>query len=253
LASADADAKTVAGRYLTTRRSESSFLRVGAVEENVKVTPDENGTIKVEPFKDFNGQIKKWQEIAPLVYRSVNGQDLLAFVRDAQGNMLLAPNFPAAAEQRVSLAQSADFSQALIVGVLVILGLTLVCWPVAAMIRGHYNQRLDLDPSYMRLRPWVRVVCAVDIAFLLIFLIVLTSGGINTLSSRSDFKFHAIQCLGVLGALGIFVVLLASLRSWRDPHAWLWAKVWNLLILLACLGFVWFSYHWNLLNFNMNY
>jgi hypothetical protein len=49
------------------------------------------------------------------------------------------------------------------------------------------------------------------------------------------------------------IVLLASLRSWRDPHAWFWGKVWNLLLLLACLGFVWFSYHWNLLNFNLNY
>ena len=77
--------KTVAGRYLTTRRSESSFLKVGAVEDNVTVTPDENGTIKVEPFKDFNGQIKKWQEIAPLVYRSVDGEELLAFVHDATG------------------------------------------------------------------------------------------------------------------------------------------------------------------------
>jgi CubicO group peptidase (beta-lactamase class C family) len=253
LASADADAKSVSGRYLTTRRSESSFLKVGAVQENVEVTPDENGTIKVEPFKDFNGQIKKWQEIAPLVYRSVNGQDLLAFVHDARGKMILAPNFPAAAEQRVSLVASADFNQALILGVLVILALTLVCWPLAAIIRGHYHQRLELDPEYMRLRPWVRVVCAVDIAFLVIFLMVLTSGGINTLSSRSDLKFHAIQPLGVLGALGTVVVLLASLRSWRDPHAWFWGKVWNLLLLLACLGFVWFSYHWNLLNFNLNY
>jgi CubicO group peptidase (beta-lactamase class C family) len=253
LASADADAKAVAGRYLTTRRSESSFLKVGVVEENVQVTPDENGTIKVDPFKDFNGQIKKWQEIAPLVYRAVNGQDLLAFVHDAQGNMVLAPNFPAAAEQRVSLVWSADFNQSLIVGIIVILGLTLVCWPLAAIIRAHYHQPLDLDAGYLRLRPWVRVICVVDIAFLCIFLMVLTSGGINTLSSKSDFKFHAIQCLGVLGALGTILVLLASLRSWRDPHAWFWGKVWNLLLLLACLGFVWFSYHWNLLNFNMNY
>ena len=253
LASADADAKTVAGRYLTTRRSESSFLKVGAVEENVRVTPDENATIKVEPFKDFNGQLKQWQEIAPLVYRSVHGQDLLAFVHDYQGNMLLAPNFPAAAEQRVSLVQSADFNQALILGVLIILGLTLVCWPLAAVIRAHYHQRLDLDASYMRLRPWVRVVCAVDVSFLLVFLMVLTSGGISVLSSRTDFKFQAIQFVGVLGALGTVVVLLASLRSWRDPQAWFWGKVWNLLLLLACLGFVWFSYHWNLLNFNMNY
>lgn len=253
LASADADAKSVAGRYLTTRRSESTFLKVGAVEDNVRVTPDENGTLKIEPFKDFNGQTKKWQEIAPLVYRSVNGQDLLAFVHDAQGNMVLAPNFPAAAEQHISLVQSADFNQALIVGVLVVLGLTLACWPIAAMIRGHYHQRLDLDAGYLRLRPWVRVVCAVDIAFVCIFLMVLTSDGINALSSKTDMKFHAIQAVGVLGALGTIIVLLATLRSWRDPHAWFWGKVWNLLLLLACLGFVWFSWHWNLLNFNLNY
>jgi hypothetical protein len=252
-ATAEADAKTVAGRYLTSRRSESNFLKVGAVEENVQVTPDENGTIKVEPFKDFNGQIKKWQEIAPLVYRSVNGQDLLAFRRDDQGNMLLAPNFPAAAEQRVSLVASADFNQSLILGVLIVLALTLLCWPLAAIIRGHYHQQLDLDSSYMRLRPWVRVICAVDIAFLVIFLTTLTNAGTSALSSKNDFKFHAIQSLGVLGALGTIVVLLACLRSWRDPHAWFWGKAWNLLLLLACVGFVWFSYHWNLLNFNMNY
>ncbi|MCU1255866.1 MAG: beta-lactamase [Candidatus Angelobacter sp.] len=253
LANADADAKTVAGRYLTSRRSESSFLKVGAVEENVRVTPDENGTIRVEPFKDFNGQIKKWQEISPLVYRSVNGQDLLAFRRDDQGNMLLAPNFPAAAEQRVSRLNSADFNQSLILGILIVLGLTLLCWPLAAIIRGHYHQQLDLDSSYLRLRPWVRVVCAVDVAFLLIFLTVLTSAGPNDLSSRTDFKFHAIQSLGVVGALGTIIVMLACLRSWRDPHAWFWGKAWNLLLLMACLGFVWFSYHWNLLNFNLNY
>ncbi|MCU1333703.1 MAG: beta-lactamase [Candidatus Angelobacter sp.] len=253
LASADADAKTVAGRYLTSRRSESNFLKVGAIEENVRVTPDENGTIKVEPFKDFNGQIKTWQEIAPLVYRSVHGQDLIAFLHDDHGNMLLAPNFPAAAEQRISLLNSADFNQSLILGIVVILGLTLLCWPLAAMIRGHYHQRLDLDPSYMRLRPWVRVVCAVDISFLVIFLTVLTSAGVSALSSKNDLKFHAIQSLGVLGALGTMVVLLACLRSWRDPQAWFWGKVWNLLLLVACLAFVWFSYHWNLLNFNMNY
>ncbi|HWS17044.1 MAG TPA: hypothetical protein VN223_03480, partial [Candidatus Elarobacter sp.] len=253
LASADADAKTVAGRYLTSRRSESNFLKAGAVEENVQVTPEENGTIKVEPLKDFNGQIKKWQEIAPQVYRSVNGQDLIAFRRDDQGNMQLAPNFPAAVEQRISLVASADFNQALILGVMVVLGLTLLCWPLAAIIRGHYHQQLNLDSAYLRLRPWVRIVCAVDVAFLMIFLTVLSSAGPSALSSRTDLKFHAIQSLGVLGALGTVVVLLACLRSMRDPQAWFWSKAWNLLLLLACLGFVWFSLHWNLLNFNMNY
>ena len=62
-----------------------------------------------------------------------------------------------------------------------------------------------------------------------------------------------IQTLGLLGALGTFAVLLACLRSWRDNHEWFWAKVWNGLLLVACVAFVWFSYHWNLLNFNLTY
>jgi CubicO group peptidase (beta-lactamase class C family) len=253
LATAEADARTVAGRYLSSRRSESTFLKVGAVEENVEVTPEENGILKIEPFKGFNGQIKKWQEVAPLVYRAVDGQDLIVFVRDDQGRMQLAPNFPAAVEQRVALVASSDFNQSLILAVLIVLGLTLVCWPLAAIIRGHFHVRLELDAAYLRLRPWVRAVCAVDVAFLLVFLTVLNNAGTSGLSTRSDFKFEVIESLGLIGAMGTVVVLLACLRSWKDPHAWFWGKVWNLLVLLACLGFVWFSYHWNLINFNMNY
>jgi CubicO group peptidase (beta-lactamase class C family) len=253
LASAEADAHTVAGRYLSSRRSESTFLKASALDDNVQVTPDENGTLKIEPFKDFNGQIKKWQEIAPLLYRSVNGQDLVAFRRNDSGQMLLVPNFPAVVMQRIPLRANADFNQSLIVAVLIMLGLTLLCWPVAAIIRGHYHQRLELDPSYMRLRLWVRVVCALDIIFIALLLITLSSDGLNALSSRNDFKFEAIQFIGLLGAAGTIVVLLACLRSWRDPLTWFWTKVWNLFLLLACVGFVWFAYYWNLLNFNMNY
>jgi CubicO group peptidase (beta-lactamase class C family) len=254
LSTADADAKAVAGHYLTSRRSESSFLKVAAVDDNIQVTPDENGTIKVEPFKDFNGELKKWEEIAPLVYRSVNGQDLIAFRRlDHDGQMQLIPNFPAVVYQRIKLIANSDFNQSLILVVLIILGLTLVFWPIGAIIRGHYHHRLDLDAPSLRLRPWVRLVCALDIAFLLIFFKVLTSDSLAALSSRNDLKFHLIQTLGTIGALGTIVVLIACFRSWRDPHEWFWAKVWNLLLVVACLGFVWFSYQWNLLNFNMNY
>jgi CubicO group peptidase (beta-lactamase class C family) len=253
LSTAEADAKSVAGHYLTSRRSESNFLKVAAVDDNVQVTPDEKGTIKVEPFKDFSGQTKKWQEIAPLVYRSVNGQDLIAFRRDERGQMQLAVNFPAVVLERISVVTSSDFNQALVVAVLIILGLTLVGWPLAAMVRAHYHQRLELDAAYLRLRPWVRAVCATDLAFLILFFLTITSDSPATLSSRTDLKLQAIQVVGLLGALGTVVVLLATLRSWRDHHLWFWAKVWNLLVLLACIGFVWFSYHWKLINFNMNY
>ena len=167
--------------------------------------------------------------------------------------MQLAVNFPAVVLQRVSLYTNSDFNQILILAVLIVLGLTLLCWPLASIIRGHYHQRLELDPGYMRLRPWVRGVCAVNIGFLVYFFVAITSDDPGALSSRSDLKLQAIQAFGWIGALGTVVVFLACLRSWKDNHVWFWAKVWNLLVLLACIGFVWFGYHWKLLNFSMNY
>src|SRR5262249_38507970 len=152
---------------------------------------------------------------------------------------------------RVRLIANSDFNQLLILGVLIVLGLTVVFWPVSAMIRSHYHHRLDLDPQSLRLRPWVRLVCALNLAFLLIFFKVITNDSLATLSSRSDLKFHLIQTLGAVGAVGTVLVLLACVRSLADPHEWFWAKVWNLLLAIACIAFVWFSIHWNLLNFNV--
>ena len=253
ISTADADASAVAGHYVTSRRSESNFLKVAALEDNVEVTPDKDGAIKIEPFKDFNGEIKQWQEIAPLVYRSVNGQDLVAFRRLDHDRMQLIINFPAVVFQRVALAGNSDFNQAVILAVLIVFGLTVIFWPLAALVRGHYHHRLELDTRYLRLRPWVRLVCAVNLAFLIIFYKTIASDSLAVLTSRNDLKFHLIQTLGLLGALGSVVVLLACFRSWSDPHEWFWAKVWNFVLVVACAAFIWFSLHWNLLNFSMNY
>src|SRR6516225_2107801 len=75
-AGAAADAKTVAGRYFSSRRSQTNFLRVSYLQDELMVAPESNGDIKVDALKDFSGQVKKWQEISPLVYRAVNGQEL---------------------------------------------------------------------------------------------------------------------------------------------------------------------------------
>jgi hypothetical protein len=46
---------------------------------------------------------------------------------------------------------------------------------------------------------------------------------------------------------------MGVLRSWRDHNVWFWAKLWNVLVLLACVGFVWIVVYWNVLDFSMNY
>jgi hypothetical protein len=73
------------------------------------------------------------------------------------------------------------------------------------------------------------------------------------LSEKTDLRIHITQVVGVFGALGTILVIIACLRAWRDRNLWWFAKVWNFVLVLACLGFLWFALYWNVLNFNLNY
>jgi hypothetical protein len=104
------------------------------------------------------------------------------------------------------------------------------------------------------LRLIVRLVCLVDIIFALG--LIATLGGDDPtalLSGKLDSRVLLFQGIGVLGVLGSLAVIYAAIRSWGERNLWFWAKAWNLLVMLACIGFAWFAIHWNLLNFNMNY
>ena len=57
----------------------------------------------------------------------------------------------------------------------------------------------------------------------------------------------------MLGAAGVVLVFIGAVRSWRDRSMWWWSKAWNFVVLAACVGFVWISIYWNLLDFNLNY
>jgi CubicO group peptidase (beta-lactamase class C family) len=252
-ATAAADASMVAGHYEASRRSQTNFLKVANMLNQVNVTAEAGGKLKLDTAKDFNGELKTFQSIGPLLYRAENGQDLIAFRRDERGRLQLVPNFPAMVFQRTTLENNGPLNQALIVFAIAVMGLTLLFWPVSAFVRRHYHQRLEMDPSVMQGRLWIRLVCALDLIFIALLAMTLTGGNPGDFSEKLDLRLHMVQVLGVLGALGTILVVIACLRSWRDRNLWWFAKFWNLTVLLACAGFVWFVLYWDLLDFNLNY
>jgi CubicO group peptidase (beta-lactamase class C family) len=85
LASAKEDAKTVSGKYMLSRRSESSFLKAATLIEEFTVSA-EDGTIEVAELKGPNGKPKRWREVAPMTFLEENGQDKLVFKLDQNGS-----------------------------------------------------------------------------------------------------------------------------------------------------------------------
>jgi len=252
VANAAQDARAVSGHYLSSRRFETNLLAVSSLLGQVKVYTNSDGTVSADALKDLNGQAKRFREISPLEYRDVEGQSRLAFHRDAAGRLEASIDYPFMVFQRAPLAKHKIVNLVVIGFSVAVLALTLLLWPVAALVRRHYGRKLDLTPAARRLRLTVRLVCLLDIGFLLAW--VGLAAGLNdpgAVNDRLDPWIHLIQIVGVLGVVGTLAPLYNAFRGGRQR--WWWTKVHDAAIVLACVGFLWFVLNWHLLNFNLNF
>jgi hypothetical protein len=79
--------------------------------------------------------------------RDVNGTDKIAFVTDSSGRRAFYIDFPAMAFQQVNHFWDHQILNYIVIGLsLCVIALTLVLWPVAAILRKHYGKPLDLSP-----------------------------------------------------------------------------------------------------------
>ena len=279
-ATAAADAKAVSGLYLVSRRLQGNILEASGMIGEARVSGMPDGKIMVDALKGFNGQPKKFAEIAPLVYREVDGQDKVAFKRNAAGGYQVAIDYPFMVFDSVGMLQNKTFNYVVLGASLGIMALALILWPLNGLLRRHYNKQLRLSPGGRRLRTWTRLVCIIDILFVVLLAVVLSAGDGITALNDIDGRLHALQALGAVGCLGALIVVYNALRAWTSkPAAAASAmaagssdssptsvapsgtmqpparpsRILETLIALACLGFAWFLLYWNVLNFSLHY
>jgi CubicO group peptidase (beta-lactamase class C family) len=251
------DARNVAGVYEISRRFETNILAISALlgEATVTVQPKDSTIALANAFKSVNGQPKRFREVAPMVFRAMDGHEQLAFQTDPNGRRMIFIDYPFMVFQRVNRTADRRIANLVIIGYsLAVIALTLVFWPVAAMMRKHYARPLTLTPQARRLRVLVRAVCAVIVVYMICLAIVLSSlQNVSGATSIMDLKLHLLQVMGLLTGIGAAIAVFSALQSWRDAGQWRWYKIWNTLLALACCGFFWILWHSHLLNFRLNY
>ena len=250
----EADAKLVAGEYITSRRPVTNILAFISFLENLKVTPGKDGTIVIPQFKGINQVPKTWEEIGPLLYREKNGQDLVGFTKDADGHYVLAMDYPFMVWTKIGLLDNKNFNVFLIVLVVGVSLLTLILWPVSAWIRKHYNKPLQLEPRERLWRIAIRLVAAVDLIYAISWIsILIASGGSPLFDSSFDPTLRAVQIVGWIGTLGTLLILFAVVKTWTAPGEWWLSHVGNAAIALSAVSYSWFLWHWHLLHFSLLY
>jgi CubicO group peptidase (beta-lactamase class C family) len=253
--SASADAQSVSGRYIVSRRADTTVMKVFNVLGQAKVFPNDDGTISVSDLKDLNGEPKKFKEIGPLLFRESNGQDKIGFKRDDSGRWVLVIDYPFMVFQKSPWNVNSALNLPIIIASMVIMALALLLWPVAALTRRHYGQKLTLTPRDKKLRLLVKIACALGLIFLAGFALFFSMAekDIAIVSPSYNPVLRLLQLLGWLACIGALVSVYYAVLAWKDQSRWIGSKLVEIAVCLALLGFVWFVFTWNMLHLSLKY
>jgi len=246
---AQADGRAVSGLYMTSRRSDSTFLKIAAILGQYAVQSDEKGILSIEDNKNLRGSLKRWREIGPLLYHEVDGPGLIAFRRDEKGVVTELLTSPITLEQRVTGLASKTLIVPLIGGSLALLIATLLLWPVAALIRKRYARPLPLLAGDRFLFRLSRLVCILEIAFLALIGLPMSRADTNVsyIGDGLNPWLMTSHIIGWLAAIGLIVLAATVLRFWKAPNLGWWARVHATLLLLASIAFMTFAWYGHLL------
>lgn len=253
---AQSDARAVAGTYVGSRRSETSFLKIAAILAEPTVTAAADGTIKIDTAKNPRGQLKRWREILPLVYSEIDGPDKLAFRRDGTGRvteMLTQP--PIQEAQRTRWYESKHFVMLVIGSALAVIALTTLLWPVAAFVRWRYNRALFADTPSRVAFLLSRFVCVLISVWLVLLGILGNRAGtdISLLGNGLNVWLRIVHLLGWLIAAGTLWLLVTAIRFWSVRSLGLWLRIHSSLLAFCATVFVWFVWHFHFLEASLRF
>ena len=250
-------AAMIAGTYSISRRMESNFFSLLGFIGQYQVTVNEDGTITSPLWPDAAGNLYKWREVEPFVWRAVGGKELLS-ARVADGRVTGFTFEPLSAIMMFEPTpgyKSPVWLMPLVSAGLMALVLTTLAWPVTALTRRHYGSAYPLAGDDARAHRWVRyaALAAVTLTAAWLATVITALEKLSLLSGSLDWWFWVLQILSpivFIGAAAVGVwnawVVLRSSRKW-------YAKLWAVLLAIAFLALLWVAIVYHLIAFDLRY
>ena len=189
-----------------------------------------------------------WQEIGGqerVAAQVENGRVRMVGADSLTGIMVFLPVGAAAA--------SSWIIPAVMVAIVALL-LTVVAWPVAAVVRRRRGAAFALSGREALGYRFVRVAAVVNLVFLLGWVLVFSAGE----ADLAAFDGRMDPWLWLLRLIGLLVVAGAAVATW---NAWLtfhasrgWkSKTWAVVLAASCVALAWFAFAFHLISFDPRY
>jgi len=245
-------ARMMAGSWLNSRRSESNFYALASLIGQVTVSVDARGNLVVPAARDLNGKPAKWVETAPFVWHNANGHGRLA-AQVVDGRVVrwsVDGLSPFMVFDRAPASKSAAWLKPALCVALGVLLITLLQWPVSALVRRHYKAPLTLGRPALRAYRGVRVAAGLVLALVTAWVVSLL-----TLKALPSFDpwLWSLQIAGALIFVGGVLVAAWNLRIVRRERRGWFRTLWAALLLLAMLLLLYTAWSFGLLAMTVNY
>ena len=234
----------IAGAYRANRRSHTKLEAVAGLAGDIPIVPGNDGRI-VLALPEVGGE---YEEVAPYLFREVNGRSMLAFQTDASGAVVRAlPGMPIIAFDKLAFHETAGNHQLVIV-----LALLAALFVVINAVRNRSAIRAS-GGTGARATWTLLALSIVNLVFVLGFVALFATAVQDPVSAMFNFPPTGTGVLLVLPIAGALLTL-ATLGF----GAVLWARgTWNLAkrlrytyVTVVNVLFVLVLNYWNLIGWN---
>ena len=250
-------AAQIAGSYISSRRPEGNFISILNMLQPIKVVANEDGTISAPLLTDLNGEPTKFREISPYLWREVGGKARVsAEVKDGKVTRV-APEWisPFMYLERSSGAKGVGWLMPAAVLSLAALALTVIFWPVSALVRRHYRKPLPFTGREAKAYRWSRIGALLSLAAIggWVGTVLAMLSNLKLLSSKFDWW---VVILHVSGTIAVFAGLALAVWHlgvvWKAPKRRL-GKFWAVVLVLATAVCAWVAIAYHLVGISTNY
>ena len=254
-ATAAKHAAMLAGTWIGSRRSESNFLSIVGLAGQTRIGVDK-GKIAV-PIPGLNGQPREWVETAPFVWREVGGHERLA-AKVVDGRVVrfsFDQVSPFMVFDRAPWYVNSAWLLPLLVIALVALTLTVITWPVAAIVRRRFGASLALQGRPRRAFRLSRIAALAILAAMLGWMITIgvMFSNLDNLGPSTDALVKALQVIGTIVFIAGFLLLAWHMWVvWTGRRRWP-ARIWSVVLLLSAATVLWVALVFKLIGFGVNY
>jgi CubicO group peptidase (beta-lactamase class C family) len=256
-ATAKQHAQMMVGNWVGSRGSQTTFLSAIGLIGQTKVSVGAKGELVVPDLKGLNGQPIRWVETAPFIWEDPNGHDQLAakVVDGKVDRWSFGLVGPFDVYLRAGAAQNGAWLVPSLCVSLAVLLLTVVFWPVTAIVRRRYRARLDLPAPDLRAYRASKIGALLALAAFTTWAVSVISmfSDLNKTTAAFDPVLRFAQVFGFVGFFGGFLLALWNLLVvWTGKRRWP-AKLWSLALVFATFIILWIAFQFHLIGWGVNY